>query len=251
MAAPDMPDDSRGGQGGNMRKGLYISFEGCEGSGKGTIIAKIIPWLKEKGLSIFNHREPGGGPLSEKIRALLIDPNNTINSKAEFFLFSANRAQDIEDLVKPHLKNGDMILSDRTFDASVVYQGYAGGLGIDKLKEISLFAIDNTVADYTFLLVTKAEVALERVRQHNRVESKVGELDRIEAKGLEYHKKVYDGYCNLAKTDNRFVLIDTSDISLDQVYDKVKAVFEEKIIPEFERKKCKKLTQIFSTNSHK
>jgi len=219
-----------------MKKGLYISFEGCEGSGKGTIIAKITPWLKGKGLPIFNHREPGGGPLSEKIRALLVDPSNTINSKAEFFLFSANRAQDIEDLVKPHLEKGDMVISDRTFDASVIFQGHAGGLSTERLKEISLFAVDNVVPDFTFLLITKAETALDRVAKHDRAESKVGELDRIEAKGIHYHKRVYDGYVELAKTGSRFILIDTTNISIDQVYNKVETVFEKIIIPEFKKR---------------
>lgn len=211
-------------------KGLYVSFEGNEGSGKDTLISKLIPWLETLKIPNFLIREPGGVPVSEEIRKILVSFKGKMNPKTELFLFSACRSQNNEDVVIPHLEKGDIVLSNRTFDASSVYQGYAGGLGFDYANQVNRLAVGGCIPDFTFLLLVAVEVGLERVRKHDRVESAQGKVDRIEARGLKYHEKVLEGYKILAQNNSRFITIDTTEIDQNEVFEITKKIFTSKIL---------------------
>lgn len=213
-----------------IKKGVYISFEGNEGSGKDTLIANIIPWLKKQSFPVFPIREPGGVAVSEEIRKTLTTFKGNINPKTELFLFSACRSQNEEEVVVPHLEQGDILLSNRTCDASSVYQGYAGGLGFNFVRNVNKLAVD-LLPDFTLLLLVDVMVGLQRVKKQHRAESAIGQLDRIEAKDLAYHQKVLQGYKILARTDQRFITIDTTDLTQEEVFEQAKNIFLDKIIP--------------------
>jgi dTMP kinase len=183
---------------------VFITFEGGEGAGKTTLIEKIKEYLINKEFNVVLTREPGGCKFSEHLRDLLLEDKNQFNisSKAELCLFLAARAQHIEEVILPALKNNKIVLCDRFNDSSVVYQGYARGIGIDKVIDFSSFIIEDIVPDLTIYLDIDPETGLKRVNST---------LDRIESLGLEFHKKIREGFLILQKKfPDRIKKIDAS-----------------------------------------
>jgi len=201
---------------------MFITLEGLDFSGKTTQAAMIAEHLEKRGKIVHSVREPGGTPISERIRELLADKSNEITARAEAMLFAASRAQLTETVIKPALRRREFVVSDRYFDSSIVYQGIVGG--IDKLiaYELNMLATDFTEPDLTFLLDIPAEGAAARVPfAYSR--------DRIESRGLEYFKKVRDGYLEVAKMfERRYVIIDAG-MSPERVFIEIRSYLDKRV----------------------
>ena len=184
-------------------KGKFITFEGCEGAGKSTQLQLLSSYLKERAIEHIFTREPGGNPVSEKIRALILDGANTaMTSECEALLYAASRAQVISDVIVPALDQGKIVVCDRYLDSSLAYQGFARGLGIDFVERINSFALQKCLPDVTFFLDLDPVSAFAR-------KSGADENDRMEQAGIAFHKKVYEGYLALAERyPERFLRLD-------------------------------------------
>jgi len=187
------------------KRGFFITFEGIEGSGKSTHIKLLAEFLKEKGFDVIITKEPGGTPIGEQIRKILLDPKNkTLTGKTELFLLLANRAQHIAEKIVPYLYKGFVVISDRYADASIAYQG--GGRGIDTqiINNLNKFVTENIFPDITILMDVDLKKGIKSARMKN--DFKLG--DRIESESLRFHKRVQNEYYKLAaKEPERIVLV--------------------------------------------
>lgn len=175
-----------------MSKGIFITMEGPDGSGKSTQIALLKEYLESEGYNVLITREPGGTIISEAIRGIILNKDYTeMSPVTEMLLYASARAQLIAEVVGPELDKGNAVISDRFVDSSLVYQGMARGLGVDAVYEVNKQAIGKYMPDVTFLLDLPAEVGISRKKDQK-------ELDRMELESLEFHKKVAEGYRELA-----------------------------------------------------
>lgn len=200
--APDLMDSTppRG-------PALFITFEGIDGCGKSTLLEALSQWLRERDISHIRTREPGGTPLGESVRRLLLDPSlsGAICAEAEVLLYTASRAQLLHEVVLPALKNGCWVLSDRYIDATLAYQGYGRSLDATRLRPLQEWATQGLLPHKTVLIDCPVDVALQRIRGRNAV------LDRIERENRLFHERVRNGYLELAcREPGRFVVIDGS-----------------------------------------
>lgn len=197
-------------------KGLFISFEGNDGSGKSSCLKRIIVDLKEKGYDVVLTREPGGSKIAEQIRNVILDTNNLgMDPKTEALLYAASRRENVIKTIVPALNEGKIVLCDRYIDSSLAYQGYARNIGIDAVEHMNQFATDGLYPSISFLFCVKPEIGLNRINK-NRTNK-----DRLELEKLEFHNKVYDGYMYVAeKYKDRIVKID-GEKTPDEVYDDV------------------------------
>lgn len=186
--------------------GRLIVFEGVEGCGKTTQLQRCQEWLAQ--LSLVVTREPGGTQLGLGLRQLLLsEDHGTIHNAAELLLYAADRAQHVEEVLKPQLRNGSIILCDRYTDSTVAYQGYGRGFSLSLINQLNLIATGGLLSDLTLWLDVDVEVGLERTKNRGR-------LDRIEQADLEFHRRVQQGYAQLAKAhQGRIVRVDAN---LDQ-----------------------------------
>lgn len=196
--------------------GLFITLEGLEGSGKTTQQKYIVNELRDRGLDVLLTREPGATRLGKKIRQLLLDPDwSEMTPRAEILLFAADRAQHVEEIVRPALNEGKIVISDRYFDSNLAYQGYGRGLDIEIVRKINLWAVDYLKPDLTFFLDLPVEIGLARARA--QTVDKLG--DRLEREELNFYKQIRAGYLKLAKESERFRVIDATksieDVKLD------------------------------------
>lgn len=174
-------------------KGILISVEGPDGAGKTTQIQLLKEYLKEKGYESIVTREPGGTVISEQIRALILDKENAeMGYETEMLLYAAARAQLVKEVIKPALEKGHAVICDRYIDSSVVYQGIARGLGIEKVYEVNSHAIQKIWPHITIHLDIDATEGIRRKKNQTK-------LDRMELEAIEFHQKVVDGYRTLAK----------------------------------------------------
>ncbi len=185
-------------------KGVFITFEGPDGSGKTTQIRLLAEYCEQKGYRVVLTREPGGTPISEAIRALLLDPaHKEMDGVTEALLYAASRAQHVAEKIRPALDDGCIVLCDRFMDSSIAYQGYARGLG-DDVRVINEFAVQGTRPDITFFLDVPAAVGKARVASARN-------LDRLEQEDLAFHNAVYEGYQQLKERyADRYVCLDGS-----------------------------------------
>ena len=186
---------------------MFITLEGPEGSGKTTAIETTVKRLQEMGYEIVRTREPGGTPIAEEIRNVILDKKNTsMDSRTEALLYAASRRQHLVEKVWPALKEGKIVICDRYLDSSLAYQGGARGLGIDEVLNINLFATENTWPDLTLLFDITPEEGLKRISANAS-----REVNRLDLEKLEFHHKVRDSFLQLAKRyPERFVVIDAS-----------------------------------------
>ena len=185
--------------------GKFITFEGPDGSGKGTIIKYVKKYLIENKIDFILTREPGGINISEDIRKIILNKDNTeMDDRTEALLYAASRRQHLIEKVIPALKSGKIVICDRFVDSSLAYQGFARGIGIEKVFEINKFAIDNIMPDLTIFLDVSPEIGLDRINT-----SKVRVKDRLDLESLEFHKRVYQGYMKvIEKYSNRIKVVD-------------------------------------------
>ncbi len=196
-----------------LKKGLFITFEGGEGAGKSSLIAAIAKLFESKGITVRCTREPGGTPLGESIRRLLLESkeNVLIDSTAELFLFLASRSQHLEEVILPSIENGWVVLCDRFNDSTIAYQGSARGLGVEYVQKLCQLACHGREPDMTLLLDVPVEVGLKRTRAAHKENAAEGMVDRIESEAMTFHQKVRDALLMRAKQDpQRCVIIDAS-----------------------------------------
>lgn len=187
---------------------FFITFEGIEGSGKTTQLLLLLKYLQALGYSTVATREPGGCPISNAIRTLLLDPENVkMASRTELLLYSAARAQHVVEFIQPSLAAGAIVLCDRFSDATTVYQGAGRGLNMQQLKAIDSFASDGLVPDLTLLLDYPAEAGLQRARARNHSGNLESE-GRFELEALAFHQRIRQGYLDLAEREERVHIID-------------------------------------------
>ncbi|MFA6647830.1 MAG: dTMP kinase [Candidatus Izemoplasmatales bacterium] len=191
--------------------GKLITFEGTEGSGKTSVIKKIKKHYEDQGYQVMVTREPGGISISEKIREILLSKENTeMDPRTEALLFAAARRQHLVEKIIPALEKGLIVLCDRFIDSSLVYQGYARKIGIDKVYDINYFAVEDAFPDLTIFVDVRPEVGLKRVFQTpNR------EVNRLDLENMKFHEMIYQGYKELMKKYDRIKIVNgEQDIEL-------------------------------------
>lgn len=188
-------------------RGIFITIEGPDGSGKTTALQQVVPRLQqEMNRKVVATREPGGSPIAEKIRLLILDPSHTdMDSRTEALLYAASRRQHLIEKVLPVLESGDVIFCDRFVDSSIAYQGYARGIGEEGIREINQFATEGLEPDVTLYIDVPAEVGIQRI--HANLDER--EYNRLDQEKLAFHEKVRAGYLQLAKANpERIVVVD-------------------------------------------
>lgn len=187
--------------------GAFITLEGGEGSGKTTMIGKIGEYFNRLAIPYMMTREPGGIEIAEKIREIILNPSHTaMDARTEALLYAASRRQHLAEKVEPALEKGLTVICDRFVDSSLVYQGYARGLGMDEVWAINQFAIHDLMPDLTFYLDIEPETGLQRIAANQG-----REVNRLDLEGLSFHQKVREGYHIIAsRYPERIVVIDAS-----------------------------------------
>ena len=181
-----------------LKKGIFITFEGPEGSGKSTHSALLCQWLKRRSYKFIHTREPGGTRISEKLRGILLNKKNKeMSDEAEMLIYQAARAQIVKEIILPALKKKKIVVCDRFLDATIAYQGYGGGININLIKSIGKAATGGIRPDLTILLDIETAKGLRRSKTR----------DRMERKPYVYHKKVRKGYLKLARQEPRRIKI--------------------------------------------
>lgn len=202
-----------------LKKGIFITIEGPDGSGKSTQIENIKRFFDAKNIPIVFTREPGGTPIGERIRSIILDNNCAeMTDLTEALLYAASRAQHVEEIIKPALDQGKIVICDRFVDSSLAYQGYGRHLG-DKVRIINNYAIDGCVPDITFLLKLDPSIGKHRIREDMQ--------DRLEHEKIAFHQEVFNGYLELEKKyPNRIFGIDATR-GIDEIRDDIYQKLEE------------------------
>ncbi len=198
-------------------KGKFITFEGSEGCGKSTQSRMLFDYLKAKGLRVVYLREPGGVKLSEKIREILLNPKSKISPIAETLLYMAARAQVVEEIIKPALISGKIVICDRFLDSTIAYQGYGLGINIKLIKSIGNFTTQGINPDLTIFLDLPVKSGLKY--RHSC-------KDRIEQRSINYHEKVRNGYLSLAKKEPRRIKIVKVQEDKFNTQDKIREIID-------------------------
>lgn len=193
-------------------EGKIIVFEGVEGTGKTTIAKKLLKYLKNKGKKSILLREPGGTEISEKIRKILLDcKHKNIDKKTEFLLYLASRAQLISEKIKELLKKNYIIILDRFYLATIVYQGYARGLDMKFIKAVNNFIIEDIKPDITIILDASLNTIYERIKNRKN-------LNRIDKESVDFHRKVKNGYLKESKNFKNCYVINTDNKKIKDVF---------------------------------
>ena len=197
---------------------MFITLEGPEGSGKTSHIPYLVEYLREKKLVVFPTREPGGTSISEQIRDILHDLKNAeMHARTETLLYQAARAQIVEQVIKPRLADGEIVISDRYFDSTIAYQGYGHQQDLEQVRALVKYATGGLMPDLTVLLDLDVEVGLARKKDDK-------DWNRMDAKTVEFHKRVRAGYLEMVKAEpNRWVVVN-SDQKWETVQEELKKV---------------------------
>ena len=207
-------------------KGCFITFEGVEGSGKSTQINLLADKLRETGKEVVLTREPGGTNLGQKIRKLLLDPDNIdMDNRAEILLYAADRAQHVKKKIIPALNEGKIVLTDRYIDSNIAYQGYGRKLEMDMVRNVNEWVIRDVWPDLTILLDIDAQKGLERAR--NLSPDKKG--DRLEQEIITFYENIREGYLKIAKKEKRFVVVDGNQKPKD-IHNKIFKIIKERLL---------------------
>ncbi|MBU1061436.1 MAG: dTMP kinase [Candidatus Omnitrophica bacterium] len=198
------------------KQGLFITFEGPEGSGKSTHSKLLYDFLRKKRFKVVHTREPGGTIVGEKIRKVLLDPNNKdMDALCEMLLYMAARVQIVKKVILPALKKGKIVICDRFTDATLAYQGCAGGIDLKIIEDVAGLVTKGIIPDITFLLDIDTKLGLLRSGK---------DKDRMERKSLMYHNKVRKGYLSIAKREPKRVKIISAIGDISEAQEKIRKV---------------------------
>lgn len=211
------------------REGLFITLEGGDGSGKTTVLGRVAAYLQNHSMPYVITREPGGIEIAEKIRSIILDPAHTrMDARTEALLYAAARSQHLAEVVEPALKGGLTVLCDRFVDSSLVYQGYARGLGIEEVRSINNFATGGRTPDLTFYLDVEPEVGLSRIAANqNR------EVNRLDLESLDFHQKVREGYQLVVQSDPERIVVLDANRPIHIVEQDIVRTLKERILKDF------------------
>jgi len=198
----------------------FITFEGPDGCGKSTQAQLLADALVQRGIKVRLTREPGGDPVGEEIRRILLDgADHSVADRTEVLLYEAARAQHVEYVIRPHLADGFVVISDRFADSTVAYQGYGSGLDLDLIHRLNAFATGGIEPDVTFLLDIDIETGLKRQQDWNR----------MERKAVEYHERVRKGFIEEARLHpERTVIIDASE-DIETIHRRILGIIEKRL----------------------
>ena len=210
-----------------MKKGLFITFEGPDGSGKTTVSSKVCERLIEEGYNLKYTREPGGSRIAEEIRNIILDNNNTdMDVRTEALLYAAGRRQHLVDKILPAINEGITIISDRFVDSSLAYQGWGREIGIEDVFSINKFAIEDNMPYKTIFLNVDVEEGI------NRIQKGRAHLDRLDQESLDFHYRVYEGYQKvIEKYKDRMIIIDANralEEVIEDAYRALKGILDDK-----------------------
>lgn len=201
-------------------RGKFITIEGTDGSGKSTQIELLMDYLRKKGADVIFTREPGGTQISEKIREIILDVDNSeMTGITEALLYAAARSQHVEEKIIPALEAGKIIVCDRFVDSSIAYQGAARGIGAEKIMGINEAALHGIMPDMTLFFDLSPEKGILRKKNERA-------LDRLEKEKMDFHEKVYEGYKNLCKKYPERIKPIDADRSIDEVHSEVIEVID-------------------------
>ncbi len=200
------------------KRGYFITFEGADGCGKTTQIGLVQEYFNKKNIETITTREPGGSELGVHLRKILLHYDKPVSNVAETFLYLADRAQHIEYKIKPALQDGKIVLCDRHTDSTLAYQGYGRNQDLEKIKYLNSIATMGILPDLTIVFDIETEIAQKRLN---------GEKDRLEAEGIEFHKKLRQGYLDIAKKEPKRVKVINANQSIDNVLADTIKVIEE------------------------
>ena len=190
---------------------MFITFEGPDGSGKSTIIQKVYDYLIENNYDVIKTREPGGSPIAEKIRNLILDTENTeMGYRTEALLYAASRAQHVEETILPAINENKIVLCDRFLISSLAYQGVGRDLGIENVRKINEFAINGVFPDFVLFFDVDPITTLKR-------KSSLDTADRLEKEGNNFHERVYNGYKEILNSEKNIEIIDATQ-SVEDVF---------------------------------
>ncbi len=192
-----------------MMQGLFITFEGPDGCGKTTQMKLLAEYFEKKGKEVVLTREPGGKGLGEKVREILLNYDGKVSDRCESFLFLADRAQNIDIIVNPAVKEGKIVLCDRHIDSTVAYQGYGRGLNIDRINMLNNLATNGKKPDLTLVFDVDVETSMKRVGK---------EKDRMESAGIDFHNRVRKGYLELAKQEPKRIKVLDATKSIEEIH---------------------------------
>jgi dTMP kinase len=199
-----------------QKRGLFITFEGMDGSGKTTQMHRLAARLRNLGRTVLETTEPGGPPIAMKIRRILLDSaNQELSPSAEILLYFASRAQNVDQWILPALGRGEVVLCDRFTDSSLAYQGYGRGLGAQAVEALDRIACRGLEPDLTLLVDVDAEASLARARARNAAEPHCE--TRMDDQSIEFHRKVYDAYHALAEREPERVKLVNGRADLDAI----------------------------------
>jgi dTMP kinase len=205
---------------------MFVTFEGIEGAGKSTQLAMLAARVRDRGRTVVETKEPGGTPLADRIRAILLDSKATIDPVAELFLFAASRRQHVVEKIRPALQRGDIVMCDRFSDSTLAYQGFGRLLNLDQLRMLNDWATDLVYPNLTLIFDLAEEAGLTRARSRN--EARSNDEGRFEAEDLRFHRRVREGYLALAASQTRrYAVIDASGTP-DEVFARTEQVASER-----------------------
>lgn len=205
-------------------KGFFLTVEGIEGSGKTTQVQRLAKLLRAHGQNCVVTKEPGGTPIGDRVRAILLDPQaEGMDPAVELFLLAASRRQHVIDVIQPALEAGATVLCDRFADASVAYQGYGRAIELQRIRDLNDWATSGIYPDLTVIFDLPESDGLERARRRNAKENLHAE-SRLEGEDMAFHRRVREGYLALAKEDDRrFAVVDAS-AGVDEVFERFKSL---------------------------
>jgi dTMP kinase len=209
-------------------KGLFITLEGPDGSGKTTQAKKLSDYLASQGYKVVRTREPGGTDIAEQIREILLAPSNHIDPLAEIFLYEAVRAQHVRELIQPSLKKGRIIVCERFSDATFAYQGYGRKLPLLVIKTLDKIAADKVSPDLTILLDIAPGSGLKRVISDKKNLARK-QIDRMEKENLKFHQRVRTGYLRLAKSYPTRIKVVSAEQAPEQIHQQIIKYVEQAI----------------------
>ena len=211
-------------------KGWFITFEGPEGSGKSTQSQRLCDYLNKNGRDAIMTFEPGGTPIANQIRSVILSRDNVkMTPCCEMFLYAASRAQHVSEVIIPHIEKGGIVICDRFTDSSLAYQAFAREIGYETVGAVQKIATMGIGPDLTIMLDIPTEIGLERTfkkRNPNKIEKSA---DRMELENLEFHKKVREGYLKLATLEPERIKVINAEEEPDAIYNKIIAIVEKKI----------------------